>query len=274
MLWLPGRDFLSGCCAVWVPILTWVRAHATCWPPPWREPSLASSSNHSLAGRGGGAAGAREAQPAPVAEQAIVRRCRYRIWRSTALLRRGRSVRAQWHTRLVSPKPEDQQSRLPGPVCTHLPPLPFACRRYEAFKAIKDGPQWAQLTEAQQRIVDGELRDFVLGGVALEVRGQQRHGMTLSWDDVGMGWHWHGTAHACCDGEPVGSRARQPCLQGAAALFAGVSRPCLPGSGIACAGRGQGAVQRDPAGAEPAVHQVLQQRAGRNQGGRPYIRMS
>lgn len=42
---------------------------------------------------------------------------------------------------------------------------------YEAFKAIKEGPQWAELTEAQRRIVDGELRDFVLGGVALEVTG-------------------------------------------------------------------------------------------------------
>lgn len=40
---------------------------------------------------------------------------------------------------------------------------------YEAFKGIKDGDLWGQLSEAQQRIVDGELRDFVLGGVALEV---------------------------------------------------------------------------------------------------------
>ena len=44
---------------------------------------------------------------------------------------------------------------------------------YEAFKGIKgikEGDLWDQLSEAQQRIVDGELRDFVLGGVALEVR--------------------------------------------------------------------------------------------------------
>ena len=40
---------------------------------------------------------------------------------------------------------------------------------YEAFKGIKEGKLWGQLSEAQQRIVDGELRDFVLGGVALEV---------------------------------------------------------------------------------------------------------
>lgn len=41
---------------------------------------------------------------------------------------------------------------------------------YEAFKGIKEGKLWSQLSEAQQRIVDGELRDFVLGGVAVEVR--------------------------------------------------------------------------------------------------------
>ena len=40
---------------------------------------------------------------------------------------------------------------------------------YEAFKQIKEGELWSSLTEAQKRIVDGELRDFVLGGVALEV---------------------------------------------------------------------------------------------------------
>lgn len=45
---------------------------------------------------------------------------------------------------------------------------------YEAFKSIKSGPLWADLTEAQKRIVDGELRDFVLGGVALEGSAKDR----------------------------------------------------------------------------------------------------
>lgn len=40
---------------------------------------------------------------------------------------------------------------------------------YEAFKALRDGPTWSGLNPAQQRIVENELRDFVLGGVALEV---------------------------------------------------------------------------------------------------------
>lgn len=41
---------------------------------------------------------------------------------------------------------------------------------YEAFKQIREGPSWESLSEAQKRIVESELRDFVLGGVALEVR--------------------------------------------------------------------------------------------------------
>ena len=51
---------------------------------------------------------------------------------------------------------------------------------YEAFKGIKEGKLWNQLSEAQQRIVDGELRDFVLGGVALEVKTQRVECLTLT----------------------------------------------------------------------------------------------
>ena len=40
---------------------------------------------------------------------------------------------------------------------------------YESFKQIRDSSDYQSLTEAQKRVVDGELRDFVLGGVALEV---------------------------------------------------------------------------------------------------------
>lgn len=45
---------------------------------------------------------------------------------------------------------------------------------YEAFKGIKESDLWGQLTEAQKRIVDEELRDFVLGGVALEGEERER----------------------------------------------------------------------------------------------------
>ena len=40
---------------------------------------------------------------------------------------------------------------------------------YEGFKGIQDGPEWAGLSPARRRIVETEVRDFVLGGVALEV---------------------------------------------------------------------------------------------------------
>jgi hypothetical protein len=39
---------------------------------------------------------------------------------------------------------------------------------YEAFQALRDGEVWGTLSKMQQRIVESELRDFVLGGVALE----------------------------------------------------------------------------------------------------------
>ena len=45
---------------------------------------------------------------------------------------------------------------------------------YEAFKSLRDGASWSSLTESQQRIVDGELRDFVNGGVALEGAEKER----------------------------------------------------------------------------------------------------
>eukprot|EP00879_Flechtneria_rotunda_P027088 GHRR01028954.1.p1 GENE.GHRR01028954.1~~GHRR01028954.1.p1 ORF type:complete len:258 (+),score=79.35 GHRR01028954.1:165-938(+) len=46
---------------------------------------------------------------------------------------------------------------------------------YQAFKALQEGPAWKDLTEAQQRVVDIELRDFVLGGVALEGEAKERY---------------------------------------------------------------------------------------------------
>eukprot|EP00198_Chlamydomonas_reinhardtii_P004414 XP_001693750.1 oligopeptidase A [Chlamydomonas reinhardtii] len=45
---------------------------------------------------------------------------------------------------------------------------------YQAFKALREGPAWSGLTAGQRRIVDNELRDFVLGGVALEGEAKER----------------------------------------------------------------------------------------------------
>ena len=39
---------------------------------------------------------------------------------------------------------------------------------YAALKALREGPAWSSLTEAQRRLVEGELRDATLSGVGLE----------------------------------------------------------------------------------------------------------
>jgi oligopeptidase A len=41
--------------------------------------------------------------------------------------------------------------------------------------ACREGPAWEGLSEAQRRVVDIELRDFVLGGVALEGEAKERY---------------------------------------------------------------------------------------------------
>ena len=50
---------------------------------------------------------------------------------------------------------------------------------YDAFAALKASAEWESCTEAQKRIVDGELRDFVLGGVALEGAVRFSHSTTV-----------------------------------------------------------------------------------------------
>ncbi|CAK0786373.1 hypothetical protein CVIRNUC_009586 [Coccomyxa viridis] len=45
---------------------------------------------------------------------------------------------------------------------------------YEGFRALREGPEWDSLSEARRRIVESELRDFVLGGVALEGEEKER----------------------------------------------------------------------------------------------------
>ena len=43
-------------------------------------------------------------------------------------------------------------------------------RSYEGFRALRESDAWDGMPEARRRAVQAELRDFVLGGVALEVR--------------------------------------------------------------------------------------------------------
>ena len=45
---------------------------------------------------------------------------------------------------------------------------------YEAFAAMRASPGWAALPEARKRIVEGELRDATLAGVALEGAQKER----------------------------------------------------------------------------------------------------
>ncbi|WP_024461834.1 oligopeptidase A [Marinimicrobium sp. LS-A18] len=49
-------------------------------------------------------------------------------------------------------------------------------RLYEAFQAIADSPEYDQLSQAQRQSIDYALRDFRLGGVALEGEAKKRYG--------------------------------------------------------------------------------------------------
>jgi oligopeptidase A len=41
---------------------------------------------------------------------------------------------------------------------------------YQASKALRDSPEWEKLSAAKKRMLELQLRDFLLGGVALEVQ--------------------------------------------------------------------------------------------------------
>jgi len=47
---------------------------------------------------------------------------------------------------------------------------------FRAWQALKQGPAWAELDEAQRRSVDNALRDFRLAGVALPAEQKRRYG--------------------------------------------------------------------------------------------------
>ncbi|UZJ43808.1 oligopeptidase A [Marinimicrobium sp. C6131] len=49
-------------------------------------------------------------------------------------------------------------------------------RLYEAFQAIADSPEYDELNQAQRQSIDNALRDFRLGGVALEGEAKKRYG--------------------------------------------------------------------------------------------------
>ncbi len=49
-------------------------------------------------------------------------------------------------------------------------------RLFEAFQAIADSPEYGELSQAQRQSIDYALRDFRLGGVALEGAAKKRYG--------------------------------------------------------------------------------------------------
>ncbi len=49
-------------------------------------------------------------------------------------------------------------------------------RLYQAFEAIANSPEYSELSQAQRQSIDHALRDFRLGGVALEGEAKKRYG--------------------------------------------------------------------------------------------------
>ena len=47
---------------------------------------------------------------------------------------------------------------------------------YEAYKALKESPQFAQFNVAQKKVIDNALRDFHLSGIDLPEEQQKRYG--------------------------------------------------------------------------------------------------
>ncbi len=77
--------------------------------------------------------------------------------------KRKRDTCLQRHIILLPPQATEPDKVKLGLRLSQSRPL------YEAFKQLKE-QRWDELTTAQRRAVDAEIRDFVLGGVALEVR--------------------------------------------------------------------------------------------------------
>ncbi len=87
-------------------------------------------------------------------------------------------------------------------------------RLYDAFQAIADSPEYDQLSQPQRQAIDHALRDFRLGGVALEGEAKQRYGQIkkrlseLSTQfsnnvlDATQAWYKHFTDAADLEGLP------------------------------------------------------------------------
>ncbi|MDC8832376.1 oligopeptidase A [Alteromonas gilva] len=90
---------------------------------------------------------------------------------------------------------------------------------FQAYKALRESPEYEQLDEAQRKVVDNTLRDFTLSGVALPADKKQRFAeiqarlselsSTFSNNvmDATMGWTKHVTDEADLAGLPESALA-------------------------------------------------------------------
>ena len=103
---------------------------------------------------------------------------------------------------------------------------------YNAYVAIKDSNEYADLDEQRQKVIDNAIRDFTLSGVALPSEEKKRYAdiqaklselsSTFSNNvmDATMGWSKHVTDEAILSGMPESARdaaaqaAHQKDLQG------------------------------------------------------------
>lgn len=102
----------------------------------------------------------------PLCDEVMAGRC----WVVPALVWKLTPVES-WHGHIKHRTDDRTFGTIFWMVCMHFFLYKdITCAHVQAFKALRDDPaKWSALSAAQQRIVETELRDFVLGGVALEV---------------------------------------------------------------------------------------------------------
>src|SRR5690606_30797293 len=76
---------------------------------------------------------------------------------------------------------------------------------YEAYRALRESPAWAFFTRAQRQVIEHALRDFRLGGIALDAAARARYtelqqaltakGARFEENllDATRAWQWHTT---------------------------------------------------------------------------------
>ncbi|MFL5355855.1 M3 family metallopeptidase [Archangium sp.] len=73
-----------------------------------------------------------------------------------------------------SPELRQAHSAVEGDVVEAFMRIGQSVPLYRAYKALRDGPDWKKLEDAQRRIIDASIRDAELSGVALEGKPRER----------------------------------------------------------------------------------------------------